>query len=61
MIRGIFWLAVAYGFGAFAFSIAFIFDAGLGNDAVGAIVEGVAKGLLWPFTVYDLITGNITA
>ena len=53
--------AMGYGAGAFAFSLATLLDGGLGTDAVDAVVESVAAGLLWPITFFELVTGQTGA
>ncbi len=59
MIRAFFWIAIAYFAGTIAFSLATLFDRGLGTDAVTAVVDSVSAGLAWPITFYDLVTGQI--
>lgn len=61
MIRAFFWIAMGYGAGAFAFSIATLLDGGVGTDAISAVIESVAAGLLWPIAFYELVTGQTGA
>lgn len=58
MIRAFFWIAIAYFAGTIAFSLATLFDQGLGVDAVSAVIDSVAAGLAWPIIFYDLVTGQ---
>ena len=61
MIKATFWIGVGYAFGAAAFTLATILDSGLGTDAVGAVIEGIQKGIFWPITFIELVTGNTGA